>query len=562
MLIAALALGCTGYLRGEGGESGPPGPLSSGAPLGSGSGNGSGSMTTAECSGAATNVAEIGLRRLNRAQYDATLRELGLLGPGESVAKGFTGDSTVGGRKHGFTSGGAVDPVLSRDLLDAAISVAGSPAATKLAGCQPQSATEQDSCARDVIGSFGRRAFRRSLTPAERDELFQVFDAVRQQSDFQGGMQAMLAAILSAPEFLYLVEAEQGAAGSVVALDGPALASRLSYFLWDSAPDEALLTAAEAGQLSTVDGMRSAAARLFDDPRARPSVERFLREWTGIDRLAEAQKVGADGWYTPELVSDLQASLLGSLEGAFFGAEPTLRELMASKTLLVNDRIATAYGLSGSGASLSPVTAPAERLGFLTHPAFMALQAKPTRSDPIHRGLFVREQLLCDELPDPPVTDENGNPIVFNVGDTGPGVTNRQRFKEHTAAALCAGCHTLIDPLGFGFENYDQVGRFRTSDENGNAIDASGDVQGDNDATGSFNGASELVARLAQSKTVARCLTVQWFRYGLGRDEADADSCALSAVQARFDQSDGNLKEMLLSLASSDSFRYRKVGAR
>jgi hypothetical protein len=558
--IGALALGCTGYL-----DSGAPGAGSPGLPGAVGA-SGSGpnpDPTTSDCTAAQQpSVPEVRLRRLSRQQYDHTLRDLGLLGEGASIAvAGFTGDSTVGGRRHGFSIGGGVDPVLARDLLDAALSVAASPQAAALVGCQPTSALEEETCVRSFIASLGRRAFRRALSQADQDQLFSVFSGVRGQADFQAGVQAVTAAILSAPEFLYLLEDSEGTAGQIVPLGGFALASRLSYFLWDSLPDDALLGAAETGQLGTPEGLRSAAERLLGDERARRGVRRFLNEWTGIDHLPEAPKQGVD-WYTPELVADLQASFMGGLENAFFGPEPTFRELMGSSKLWVNDRIALAYGLPAAGSALAATSAPSERVGFLTHPGFMALMAKPTRGDPIHRGLFVREQLLCDELPDPPVTDQNGNPIVFNVGASGPGVTNRQRFAEHTAAAECAGCHQLIDPLGFGLESYDAVGRFRSSDENGNAIDASGAVQGGGDAAGPFQGGSELVARLAQSQTVADCLALQWFRYALAREEADEDACALQSVEQKFQQASGNLKELLIALTTSDAFRYRKVGVK
>lgn len=557
--IAVLVLGCTGYLGSE-----APDGATAGIPGGAGA-SGSGPQdpnpVTMSCAGVGQpSVAEVRLRRLSRQQYDHTLRDLGLLGAGESIAvAGFTGDSTVGGRKHGFSVGGGVDPVLARELLDAALRVAASPQAAALVGCQPTSAGEEDSCVRSFIASFGRRAFRRALSQADQDELLAVFSGVRSQADFQAGVQAVTAAILSAPEFLYLLEGGAGAAGQVVPLDGFALASRLSYFLWDSLPDDALLGAAETGQLAAPEGVRSAAERLFDDERSRRGVRRFLNEWTGIEHLPEAPKQGVD-FYTPELVADLQASFMGALEQTFFGTEPTFSELMGSSTLWVNDRIATAYGLPAAGPTLAPTVAPSERVGFLTHPGFMALMAKPTRGDPIHRGLFVREQLLCDELPDPPVTDENGNPIVFNVGESGPGVTNRQRFAEHTASPLCAGCHQLIDPLGFGLEGYDAIGRFRTEDESGNSIDASGEVHGGGDASGPFQGGSELVARLAQSQRVADCLALQWFRYALAREEADEDACAIESIEHAFQQSSGNLEQLLLALTSSDAFRYRKVG--
>lgn len=514
-------------------------------------------------------VGETKMRRLNRVQYDNSLRDLGLISADTRLAvETFAADSVIAGARRGFSIGGPVDHALAEDLVNAATSVAATATQnlSALVGCAPADAGEEDACARSFIASFGRRAFRRPLTGSEVDELFELFSTARGTYDFATGIEVVLASMLAAPEFIYLIENEpEGAApGDVVAIDAFGLASRLSYFLWDSTPDEQLLTAAESGALSSEQGLELEIRRMLDDPRARGAVDRFIHEWSFIHELADARKDAAlFDWFTAELAADLEASFVGSLENAFWEGDPTLSNFLGSETMLVNDRIASAYDIATvTGSEMVSVRLdPAQRQGLLTHPAFLALAAKPARGDPIHRGIFVREQLLCYTLQPPPLEDENGNAIDFNVPPPAPGVSNRERFRQHTASALCSSCHTLIDPIGFGFENYDAAGRFRLVDENGNAIDASGEVKKGGDLTGTFDGALELVERAIQSEMVAECITLQWFRFALGRQETPLDACSNTDTAQRFIGSGKNLKELVVALAMSDAFRYRKVSA-
>jgi hypothetical protein len=554
----------TGGMPGTGGAAG-----TGGTPGTSGAGGMAGAPGTEQCTTPGTpQVPEIGIRRLSRFEYDNTLRDLGLAAADAQIAvKNFAGDSVVGGAKRGFLIGGPIDNLLARDFVDAATTLAATAATdlTKLLGCAPTNSTQENDCARVFIASFGERAFRRPLAPTEVDELFQVFESTRASFDFRTGIEAALASLLAAPEFIHLVES--GPAGSkpgdVVAIDGYALASRLSYFLWDSTPDTQLLAAAKSGALATPKQVESEVRRMLDDPRSRGAVSHFFYEWSFIDELLGAPKdVMQFAWYTPELAANLRASFMASLESAFFSAAPTLSALLAPDTMFVNAAIAGPYGLPPvTGAALVATKVdPKERRGLLTHPAFLALTGKPSRGDPIHRGLFVRGQLLCTDLPDPPDRDANGNPINFNVPPPAPGVSNRERFRQHTESGVCSGCHNLIDPIGFGFENYDAVGRYRTIDEHGAPVDASGDVRAGGDVTGTFNGAVELADRVMKSDTVANCMTLQWFRFALGRRETAADACSNQAVAKRFVESGKNLKEMIVALATSDAFRYRKVG--
>ncbi len=191
------------------------------------------------------------------------------------------------------------------------------------------------------------------------------------------------------------------------------------------------------------------------------------------------------------------------------------------------------------------------RPGLLAHPGLLALLAKPDQSDPIHRGLFVRRQLLCQELPAPP------NDADLVVEDPAPGLSTRDRFAQHTASAACASCHELIDPIGFAFESFDGMGRVRVEDE-GVTVDTTGGIVNGGDATSTFDGVDELTQVLATSERVRQCYATQWFRFALRRQETSADGCSLVEINQRFSESGGDLNELLLSIVTSDAFRHRR----
>jgi hypothetical protein len=212
------------------------------------------------------------------------------------------------------------------------------------------------------------------------------------------------------------------------------------------------------------------------------------------------------------------------------------------------------YGVEGvEGDALQRVTLPADqRSGLLSQPGLLTVLSKPNQSDPIHRGLFVRTRLLCQQLPPPP------DDIAVVPPDPAPGLSTRERFAEHTRNERCQGCHQLIDPLGFGFEHYDALGRWREMDE-GTPVDASGEVVATTDADGAFDGIPELSMQLASSEQVRQCVATQWFRFAMSRTETEWDHCAMRDLQADFRASGYDLRELLVAIVRSDSFRYQRV---
>ncbi len=243
------------------------------------------------------------------------------------------------------------------------------------------------------------------------------------------------------------------------------------------------------------------------------------------------------------------------IDHIFMDGEPTVEALLTDSTVFLTPESAPIYGVEVEAEAQALIAYEAngdQRAGLLTQPAMMAALANPDQASPIRRGVFVRERVFCQTLPDPPDDADITPP------DPAPNATTRERFAEHTADEQCAGCHLMIDPIGFGFERYDGMGRWREQ-ENGLDIDDSGEVVGVNDAglRGTFDGAVELSHRMAGSEVVQDCLAEQWFVYANGRQANGLDSCALDDVKQAFFASGGDIRELMVQVILSDAFVYR-----
>ncbi|MCA9602785.1 MAG: DUF1592 domain-containing protein [Polyangiales bacterium] len=511
-------------------------------------------------------VAPATMRRLNRVEYDNTLHDLGLVAANESPGSELAGDLSVGASKdRGFAVGGPVDDTLALDLVNSAIEIANRAVQDlhELTGCTTSNSENEFTCAQGFIKTAGQHLFRRPLSNVEQATFEKLYTDTRAKLDHRAGMEVTLASMLASPEFIYLFEAEPDGAeeGAVVPLDAWAMASRLSYFLWDSAPDEELYAAAAANELETPEQLAAQAERMLADPRARRAVLSFFRQWSLSRQLEGLTK--DDEAFDDGMATALGASIDRTFEDAFFDENATLADLFRGTEMYANDTVAPLLGVeAGMGDEMVPVSVNADqRRGLLTHPALLTVLAKADRGDPIHRGLFIREKLLCMTLPDPPAEDADGNPINLIVPPPEPGQSNRDRFAAHTENEQCSGCHQLLDPLGFGFENYDAMGRFRTENEFGESIDASGEVVSGGDLTGTFHNATELAERIATSETVADCMAKQWFRFAMDRKEVSKyDACSTATAVTSFLNGNGTLKELVLGIVQSAGFRNRRVG--
>jgi hypothetical protein len=423
----------------------------------------------------------------------------------------------------------------------------------KNVGCDPV-AIGVEACGAEFIETFGQRAFRRPLTAEERTTLRGLFDLGRVDG-FRAGIQMVIEAALQSPRFLYRVEfgVPDASGAGVARVDDWEMASRLSYFLWGTMPDDTLFAAAAAGELSEPAQIESHARRMIDDERARAAVENFHRQWLDYNRIAN---VGKDALLFPEWSSAIGGAMLEEtrafLDYAVFDEEGgDLATLLGSPVTFLNRELAAFYGVSGvEGDAFQRIDLdPSRRAGLLTMGTLLTINAHSNQTSPVHRGKLVREQFLCDLMPAPP------DDVEITVPEPDPDSTAKERFAQHSEDPTCRGCHRLMDPIGFGFENYDAVGRFRTED-NGVPIDATGEVT-ESDIEGSFDGAVDLAHKLASSREVESCYALMWFRFGYGRGESKDDSCSLDAIESAFAASGGDIKALLVALTLTDAFRYR-----
>jgi hypothetical protein len=490
------------------------------------------------------------LRPLTRFQYDNILRDL--LGDVTSPAQAFPPENEVDGYRT-YAGANPANPLLVQKYLTVAESVARDAVTQRLDRIAPCAAgADTAACGQAFISSFVARAFRRPPTAPELAPLTRLFTQGSTQG-YAKGIELVIQAVLQSPQFIYRADAlksptpETGA----VALGGYELASRLAFTLWGSAPDPELLSAAESGKLVTPSDVEREARRLLQDPRAHDIVRDFSEQWLGLPRLQGAARDGST--LDPNvLTSSLRQSLTSYLDATYFGDQSSFEQLFLSPKVWVNDALAGLYGGSAPASGFEPQTLPGPRFGLLTQPGLLTLLSHSDQTAPVIRGVFVRERFLCLPVAPPPPTVNAVPP------DPDPNATTRERFRQHTEQDACSGCHKLIDGVGFGFERYDQLGRYRAT-ENGFDVDESGNLiaTGEAGLDGAFAGAGELAQRLAKSPRARDCLVTNWYRYSFGRQEQAEDSCSLSQVKERFESSGGDLKELLVGLTQTDSFLYR-----
>ncbi len=529
------ALGCTGVI--DGSQDAPSAtPAGEETPSGGGASEPS-STEPLDC--ASPQAAVLHARLLTPSQYDHAVEDLFRVGG--QPAKDFGGGVAA-----------LLDEVEVERRATAAAQVATQAAQTlsSWSPCSPPTA-ETAECGATIVGYLGRAAFRHPLSETERLALQTLFDAGLSESGFATGVEWLLTGLLQAPDFLYQfakpLPGEQ--AGQIVPLAAHELASRLSLFVWDGLPDEALLGAAESGTLADDAGLEGEILRLLADPRFERGAAAYYADWLGLEGFREVAR--DDAALTSELIALLERSLLVGATSIYASSAPNFASLFSGDSYYLNDALRAFYGLGGGSGELEPVPMPNEsRQGILTHPGLLTLLARPAASDPIARGLFVQRTLLCNEIPPPP--DGVAIPPLAPASD---GLSTRARLEQHTSEAFCAGCHAVFDPPGFALENFDQVGRFRTTD-GGVPVDTSGEMTTAGDLDGPFASGGELLARIANSQTVKRCFAEHYLTHAVSRVLTTADGCALDGVQSGFAET-GDLKQLIVAVAKSDAFRLR-----
>jgi hypothetical protein len=549
-----LAVGCySGVSSPNAGDGADAGSVDDDAGDDADGGSSDGGEPSGPCGTAVPGSAPI--RRLSAFEYDNTIADL--LGDTSKPAQDFPEEGASGFDNNADVA--SVSRLQAEKYMRAAEDVAAR--ATEdlngLLGCDL--AADETGCMQSWITSFGARAWRRPLTTDEVAAMSELFAAARAgfegqpANDARTSVELVLSAFLQSPHFLYRVEFGVPGAGEVVGLGDHEMAARLSYFLWGSMPDDELFAVAEQGELHTRAHVESQARRMLDHPRARAMVLHFHEQWLDygdIDALAKDTTVFPD--YTAEIAGAQRIEVDAFIDHVVWDGEGTLQALLAAPYTFVDDALASYYGLPAPGGTGAQQVTPQDRdvAGVLTQGAILAVHAKPHETHPILRGLFVREQLLCT-IPPPPPDDVDITPPPVD-----PNATTRERYEQHRTDPACSGCHELMDPIGFGLENFDGTGRWRTL-ENGLDIDASGDLVG-TDVDGSFVGAKGLAERLATSTVVSDCVTTQWFRYAYGRTEnPDVDACTIDDIRTRFGEADYEIAELLVALTQTDAFMFR-----
>jgi hypothetical protein len=555
--LAVLGLSaCTGAIAGRDGKPDPgdtdPGGGSgmgnSGNRSGSG-GNGSGGST----GGGAPGVEAPGrtpLRRLTHAEYNNTIRDL--LGLRDDFAGTFAGDEDAGGFASNTTSPVSEDQADQYHVAaDAIATKAIAAGLTKLAPCAPP-AGAADACADQFVRTFGRRAFRRPLTPEEITRYKAVYTAGANGADFASGVQLVITAMLESPNFLYLPERGDKARAEkdALPLDPYEMAARLSYFLIASTPDDELSAAADSGALKTPEQVLAQGKRLLTSDRASDSMASFFLQWLEIGDLKVASK---DAKLFPQFNPEVAAAMLDELSS--FSSRVTLEgdgklaSLLTAGYSYPAAPLGALYGVTGANGTAQVSFPKGQRSGLLTLAGVMTLYAREDQTGPVGRGYLVSDKLLCTTPAAPP----NNVPPLPPIS---PTVTTRERLEEHRKNPACSACHAAFDGYGLTFEIYDAIGRYRTM-ESGKAVDATG-----KDLPGGFTDvkdATELLPQLAQSKDVRDCLVKQWFRYAFGRVESDQDNPTLALAGTAFAKNDFVTRDLLLGLATSRNFRYRAL---
>lgn len=503
------------------------------------------------------------IARLTHFQWRNAVQDLLYLdAPPDKQVESFSPDAIVGYDTN--TAQLRVTSTLRGDYQNAAEALAQQVASstTAINRLVPQGApTEPTARARAFINDLGLRAHRRPLTAAEADRYFALFqkgpELHPELSAFAGGVKLVVEAVLQSPFFLYRTELGQEPSGGRIPLTGYEVAAKLALAITGSGPDKLLLEAAASGALEGANAKAAVAAhaeRLLETPRAQATALHLHTQTYALSRYSIVQRNPAN---YPQFGEGTAASMKKSAELFFqsiFDEDLGVSAILTSPTAYVDANLAPFYGMSGFGSEFSRVDLSGQgRYGFLMQLGFLTLFSGEFQPDPIHRGVFINEHVLCVDVGRPAAN-------IPPLPDVQPGQTNRQRINAVTGPGTCgAACHaTVINPLGFAFENYDPVGRYRSTD-NGLPVDAS-DVYAINEFEAAFSNADELVQQLGESDLAHHCYAEHWLSYLYGRLAVRSDDSLLDQLAAQSKSENLSAKDVIRALVQSESFLTRESG--
>jgi hypothetical protein len=495
---------------------------------------------------------------LSPSQYDNTVLDLLKISGDPAGKYNIAGGETAALDKTalGFRAGAA-----EGIALQAAASLA------SWAPCVPAKVADQAACEQQIIDQIGERAYRHALSADDSAQLKTLFDAGIAAQDFQTGVDWFLTGVLQSPDFQYQLirPAATERAGQVLPITGYELASRLSYYIWNSMPDEALFAAARSG-LSDPESVQAQVNRMLQDQTLLVhGMSAFYSDWLNIAGFSEGI-VKTDPAFTQDVAVSLGQSLLLSATELYKTASPNISSLFSGETYYMNDTLQSYYNLKGAGTvAFTATDMPGQqRRGLLTHPGFLAVNARPGVTAPINRGYFVLANLMCMPLAVP------SNLEIPPLPDAPtPGLTTRQQIEQlHVSGGACAACHGLIDPPGFALEGFDQVGNVRTMDNN-QPIDTGDIIVGSGGGTplrsadldGPFATGDAFLSRLPSSATVRACFAQEFLEHAVSGDVAATvapdDQCSVNTISEGFAKS-GDLVALVGQVAASNTFLYRK----
>jgi hypothetical protein len=496
------------------------------------------------------------IRRLNKAEYNNTIRDL--VGLDLRLADDFPSDD-VG---NGFDNIGdvlTIPPILLEKYLGAAYAIAQRVYADeatrkRVFPHEPESDDERIEAARQNIRDFGSKAFRRPLTAAEEDRLFGIMGiAFRQGASIPEIFETVTVAILSSPHFIFRVEQdpEPDDEDGIRELNGYELASRLSYFLWSSMPDQRLFDLAASGELTKREVLAAEAERMLADPKSRALVDNFAGQWL---QLRDVSRLMPDPEKFPDFDGELRTAMRRETEMFFetmIREDRSVLEFLSADFTYVNERLARHYGIDEvTGDRFQRVAVADGRRGVLTHASILMLTSNPTRTSPVKRGKWILENFLAEPPPPPPADVPELEEGVETLGSL------REQMEQHRANESCAVCHRTMDALGFGLENFDAIGAWRDRDGRFE-VDASGELPGDR----KFDGAAELMQVLTDEKKrpFCKCLAGKLLTYALGRGLGSYDRCAINDAVNALNENDYRFGALIKSIVTSDPFTMREA---
>lgn len=478
------------------------------------------------------------LRRLSNFQYRRAVAQLF-----EGIELGAFHTTLVGDNvKFGFDTIGEVQSVVraESDGFLAAAELVSSRLASAYPGFLGCPGEPDAACVEEFALALSSRAFRRSLTTDEQTLVAGLARDTAAKLSPKDAALAVVEFVLQAPQFLYRLE-ESAALGS----RGESVAANLSLSLWASGPDEALRAWARDHESPSEDDVLAKAREMLEDPRAQESFGHFADQWLDLE---VTRRIAKDSARFPQADEEFRGALAESaqrlLKDAAFGEDRDVSYLFSSGDLWVNDALAETYGWDGAAEGWRLESRPEEQAaGILSHPAILVATSTETESSPILRGAFVRERILCGELPMPPAG-------VPELPEIPAGASVREVHELHMDDPRCNGCHQQIDPIGFGLENFDAIGRWRSSyDEGGAPVKPSGYVIDADDAAGEYEDLRGLSALLAPSQRVRACTTLQVMRAVTGLALHDINSCVVRRVLDARKEGTLSLRHMIESAA-------------